>query len=180
MTTGAVFVRQMDRLKTTFTERAYPRERIEMIWMEVKNLNDSDFIILVDNLIADSRFAPTRKEFRIAISELRFEKHSEEKKKISAQLKSVGPEDSAQGLKFVGKILAGKYTNMQIETFSKAVKSRQSACQFCDGSGYVFTKEKSGAYENIVFKCNCLFGKEIEEKIPVWSALFSEKYALMN
>jgi len=180
MTTQAIFVRQIDRLKQSFGERAYSKEKIELIWQEVKNLKDNDLTLLVDNLIADSRFAPTRKDFREGISNLRLERYYEEKKKISRESERMSDEIISGTFKFIGKIMQGQYSAEQVKAFADSVKSKQRACRFCDDSGYVFTKEKNGPYENIVFKCKCPIGKQNEDVFPSWNADFAEKYELMN
>lgn len=58
-----IFATQMDRLKSTFGERAYPSERVKLIWHTVKNLPNSFMEPTVNYMVGHYRSFPNVKDF---------------------------------------------------------------------------------------------------------------------
>lgn len=65
------FGEQMDRLKNVYGDKAYPKERIELIWKNVGSLSALSFSRVVDDLISSFRNAPMAQEFSEALSKER-------------------------------------------------------------------------------------------------------------
>lgn len=177
MASNQVFANCISRLRECFGEKAYAKERCALIWTEVKNLQDRDLISVVDDLIADSRFAPTRKDFRQVISERRFATYQQEKKE-HLHAPRVTFENAVDGLRVVGKILEGAFTTEQIKSFAQSMHSKQVACRSCDGSGYIHAYNKNFKSSAFVFKCICPAGKDRDENFPVWGSQFSQSYSV--
>lgn len=62
------FAEQLERLQNTFSDRAFPDERVKLIWDSVKNLDARDFKKIADVFIADSRQPPMVSDFRAQAS----------------------------------------------------------------------------------------------------------------
>ena len=84
------FLSQVQRLSSCFGSHFYSKERIEIIWSEIKHISDQDLKEICDDFIADSRFAPLRKEFREALSTRRLNKYLLEKEKRSQEYHQSG------------------------------------------------------------------------------------------
>jgi len=64
------FERQMDRLKSVYGDKAYPDERAELIWKEMRYLPVHQFEEIVGEMIASSAQAPMMGKFREAKQDL--------------------------------------------------------------------------------------------------------------
>lgn len=82
------FEMQLDRLRERFGKQTYTAEFVKILWREVSNLADSDFICMVDRFIGDSRQAPIMPDFRDALSFIREKQSLREKKEFSQTTKS--------------------------------------------------------------------------------------------
>jgi hypothetical protein len=60
----------MDRLKSVYSDKAYPPEREDLIWREMKNMDSREFEDVVSELIASSNQAPMIGKFREAKGDL--------------------------------------------------------------------------------------------------------------
>lgn len=58
------FEGQMARLKSVYTERAYPNERTKLLWSQVSDSDLEHFSKAVDRWIGELKFAPMLIEFR--------------------------------------------------------------------------------------------------------------------
>ena len=174
------FLGQIDRLRNQFGVRAYGNEKIELIWQEVRNISDANLKNIIDDFIADAKFSPTRKDFMMAIGEKRIQVYEKEKKNYADEARKLTPENYKSGMKVLGGILNGQYSPEQINSWVKQSKEKQLACKKCNGSGFVWAKEKDSFYDNYCFKCICPIGKEMKEAYPTWSGAFAEKYEIME
>jgi hypothetical protein len=62
------FQAQLDRLKATFGPNAYSKERVALIWREVRHLNEFTFVRIMDELLGSCRHPPLVPEFRDAMA----------------------------------------------------------------------------------------------------------------
>ena len=62
MTQGE-FQNQVARLKDVYGPKAYPDERVRLMWVEVSSLDGKWFEEAVSSLIASARYAPLAQEF---------------------------------------------------------------------------------------------------------------------
>lgn len=62
--TEYMFRHNMKRLAEVFGEKAYPRDRTEILWTYVKDCSDEAFGNWISRVIADSKFAPLGEQFR--------------------------------------------------------------------------------------------------------------------
>ncbi len=170
---------QMERLTRHFGAKAFSIERINLILEEVKNISEKDFMEIVSDFIADSKFPPTRKDFRDAASSRRNTSYEVYKKASASDARKLTPENYQAGMKVLKGVMEGKFTNDQISKWANSSKSHQIGCKYCDSSGLIFAKEKDSKYDNYTFKCMCPEGKGHVEIYPQWSANFSERFALM-
>lgn len=60
---------QISRLKSTYGEKQFPRERIEMYWEKYHMVPAVDFKAAVNRLILNSRYAPMAQDFDDALYE---------------------------------------------------------------------------------------------------------------
>lgn len=174
------FLGQINRLRDQFGDRAYGKEKTELIWHEVKHIPDKNIRDMIDDFIADSKFAPTRKEFREDIANRRLKNYQTEKTQRSDDVKKnfLSPENFQLGMKFVGKILQGGYSTEQVETAFKNMKTIPTACKYCRDEGIVFADEIGTKYEDFCFKCSCPAGRERTEAYPVWGREYFDKFRL--
>ncbi|HMX98737.1 MAG TPA: hypothetical protein PK473_03110 [Nitrosomonas sp.] len=67
-----VFQIQIKRLKETYGDKAYPEERIKVLWAQFKNVQNHEFVDTVTMLIANHRQPPMlgeiEKEIQLAIN----------------------------------------------------------------------------------------------------------------
>lgn len=97
------FLSQVIRLKGVFGKRHFPDERVQLIWEEVKQSSNMDFKIIIDDFLADAKFAPTRKDFREAISGMRVRQHGNKKR---SQPLRAGPNPKCKVCRDEGEVWA--------------------------------------------------------------------------
>ena len=72
------FKTQMQRLDETFGGRAFPKERVELIWKQVSDMDTLWFSKLCDRIIGDMRNPPLASDFREAAYKERQSKFTRE------------------------------------------------------------------------------------------------------
>lgn len=111
MITKDFFITQMDRLKKNFGEFHYQGECVAFIWQEVKSLESDILKDIIDNFIADSRFAPKRNDFREAMSQKNVRLHYQHKAELKQQFgKMLSGQEVSEGLQKYGLDLARFYS----------------------------------------------------------------------
>lgn len=73
------FINQMQRLISVYGDRAYPAERVSLLWKECSYLADYEFSDLVSELIGTCGTAPMLGKFRELTEGIR-RKHAEKRK----------------------------------------------------------------------------------------------------
>src|SRR5687767_5961893 len=144
---------QIERLSKEFGGKGFSTEKVSLIWEEVKNLQERDLIDIVSGFIADSTYAPKRKDFRDAIIRMRLNNYESQKKVRANEGKKLTPENHKMGMRILSGVMGGEFTKEQIEEWVRSTKAQQLSCKHCDDRGLVFAREKGTKYENFAFKC---------------------------
>jgi hypothetical protein len=123
----AEFDTQISRLKNTFGDRAYPDERLKLIWREVREFSSGWFEKLVDRLICDSRLPPLLPEFRNEISRERERLWDLQKKQHTQDAKDFysgkfQPEDAKTICQYIIKRAQGSVSDQDYANFVKHLK----------------------------------------------------------
>ncbi len=158
--TPLTFQTEMDRLSDTFG--AYKRERMQLIWIEVKDGPDDWFREFVNELIGTERQAPLLDKFREGISKYR-ERSWKREKQIhqehvhGSMMSNDDIQTVCQGiLRRIERGMDNKGWDSFIHTLkSSASDSMIDGCNYCDATGRIWQKE--GGYE-FLFRCSCRYG----------------------
>lgn len=158
----ANFQRGMDRLSETFG--AYKRERMQLIWLEVKDVPDEWFEKLCSELIGSERQAPLIDRFREEVAKLREQSWRQQKQVYKEEAKVWSSRFGAEDLQMIcGAIrrrMSGGMPDADWHSFLKLLKitateCQKFSCERCSESGIVFRRE--GDYE-FAYRCVCRFG----------------------
>lgn len=165
--TQEAFKLQMDRLKGVYGERAYPEERLRLVFNAVKKMPDAWMENTANHFIGDLKQAPMLKDF---VGEI------EDSKRRDREYTTGGISNPVTVLKKVAvnarnreftsaciKLLSDrkKYNTEQWEEacglLDEAAKlfESKSECFSCSNSGYVI-QEKDGI--RTVYRCRCQVG----------------------
>jgi len=175
--TADEFKFQIERLKTCFNPAAFPAERVKLIWRECGSFEVYEFRQMIDELIADSRYAPTMKEFRAHATKLREKKIriERDRERQSAQAFFAGQirfkdEDKKTAMQMIMKRINGEMGDEEWrqcqELLREAAKggTRPPRCQLCGDEGEIVAWKNQHQYS---FKCDCEAGRALGVKIPV-------------
>lgn len=150
---------QMNRLAETYGAQHYKRERVELLWREVKNLSNPWFAQVVDRFIGESKFAPLLPEFREEIARERERNHSLDKRQHSKDAKEFYlmadcPDQRGSMLKTILERMENKVSDDVWNQFTTGIeKLSRSGCVECNNSGLVFRTDDAG-YE-WTYRCYC-------------------------
>lgn len=156
------FQKEMDRLADTFG--AYKNERMQLIWLEVKDMPDDWFRATVNDLIGSQRQAPLVDNFRDAVTQWRESDWKQKKKQYAEEAQAFTTRFQSEDLKLIcdtiGKRVEGALDDHQWTSFLRMINitahdSKFNLCNYCEESGILFRKE--GDYE-FVYRCSCAYG----------------------
>lgn len=82
--TETEFRSQMNRLVAVYSEKAYPPERMQIIWREMKNAAVYEFENIVSELIGSCSYAPMIDKFRAAKSDLFSKNHCDYERQLKS------------------------------------------------------------------------------------------------
>lgn len=173
------FENGIERLKNAFGKRNYSTEKIKLIWDEVHSLANETYDEIIGDLIADSRFAPTRKDFRECLSSKRLAHHNQNKRPV-VEFKPMERGRFLDWLSVISKTIDKKYTDEQLKEFFSADIPSVFSCNTCQDRGFFFMVEEGKGYRDYVFKCKCSIGKQIVENFPEYSSQLHLNYCRKN
>jgi len=178
---------QIDRLKQTFGEKAFPVERVKLIYAEGRDYPAVIFKQIVDKLIGECRFAPTLKEFRAAYSEFREKLNTKQKTKHANEAKnfwdkSLPNEEVNMIMDAIKKRVSGDISDEKWKSFMGTLKHMRdnldgpNQCP-CRGEGVVMamSRQKGGLF---AFRCFCKRGKAVGYSFPRWHVGLSREYEI--
>lgn len=172
--TWKFFMRQVDRLTSTFGKNAYGEERVLLIWREIKDLSDNWAEATVDKLIGEHRYAPLLPEFREEISKERERLWRVEKKQHAKEAKQFYSSYQADDIKTIcagivkrvkGDMSDGDFDNLnQLLNYASKHNPNDTPvqCRTCKDTGKVFTPG------NGVYRCFCHYGDSQPKVWPVF------------
>ena len=170
------FARQIERLKATYGDKAYPAERVEVLWKTFSRVTDVAFGDAVTACIGNSQYAPMMKHLEEAVEEASARERSALRSRSRPMLTVVRtPNDhsrSAELANFCAKLIEGRVSNkLSKEYFEQAEgqltswvrglaaeRNETLPCKECDGSGYTRNVRESGNEE--LCRCDCVAGAQ--------------------
>lgn len=173
------FLTQIQRLKATYGDKAYPPERVEVLWKTFSRVTDVAFGDAVTACIGNSQYAPMLKHLEEAVEEAVRRERAELRSRARPMLTVVRtPNDTARSAElatFCKKLIEGRISGkISKEYFQQAegqlnswvrglAKERGESlpCKECDGSGYTYNTRESGNEE--LCRCDCTAGAQRPE-----------------
>lgn len=165
--TSMHYQQQMGRMIEVFGKNAYPRERIELIWKELKDFSDPWFTKIIDSFIGNLRLPPLVSEFcleaakeRERQSDIRKREHKQDAKDFwrgTYQLEEV--RDICQKIiqRMEGKTSDEDYQKFKGLLEETAQQTSPRECAKCSDTGLVFlTDEENGIWP---YRCYCKNGE---------------------
>lgn len=162
---------QIERLKETYGDRLYPKGRLAILWREVENTPEGDFVSAIDHLISTERAAPMNDQILDSIT------HVQQRTRLDRQ---VGTEDAASLLENVPsrpdrcdpdfkdlcmKVLRSR-TMMtkkeysaacdELDRLSEQIGRGKKECYKCGNSGYQLIEDENGC--RVAYRCRCSHG----------------------
>jgi hypothetical protein len=130
--TSLEFATQIDRLKNTFSEKAYPPERVKLIWRFVAEFTPTWLEREVDGFLATFKFAPVPNDFSIAAAEERERMWAEQKKQNAQEAKdfwagTLDPIETAHICQMIRKRIVGAALDSEWESFSSALTTLRAS-----------------------------------------------------
>lgn len=154
------FGAQMQRLVSVYSDRAFPTDRIQIIWQAVKNYPDRTFQVAVDDIIGDCMQPPNLSKIR---------------EYLMAARKKTG--DHADVWQPIRDQLAA----------AESAKNDEGWCHQCFNSGTFMAHLKDDPHKYLrVFTCDCRWGElaaslpENKGKAPEWSVLTAKTWQREN
>lgn len=143
------FVSQIDRLKDVFGDRAFPDERVRLIWNAVQNLSDQFLRRTVDYFIGYEDRAPMMNKWDEQISKEREIVNRKEKQAHSQDAKEFASMYSGEDIATIcDQIRLRCKSRMNDEHFSSfnqmLTGSYRFRCGKCEDTGAYFDKEFGG------------------------------------
>jgi hypothetical protein len=163
------FQLQMRRLSTTYGERLYPTERLELIWRAFQNFPDFEFEAAIAECIGNHRSAPMVDDLNSVLSQIKRDRpgkriHGDPIANEFNRLASSETRMDPDFIKMAQEILLKKREGkMNREQFSEACdyldnwahaedsKNGMKTCRDCFNTGYV-------SRDLYAFRCYCQFG----------------------
>lgn len=120
------FDMQVNRLKDVYGDKAFPDQRIKIIWREVQDFDASWFTRVVDGLIGSERYAPLMDKFAEAASKERERIYSIEKtthtREAEHAMKSIySGEDIKTICQVIQKRMKGQISDVEFESFKQTL-----------------------------------------------------------
>lgn len=144
------FQTEIQRLINVYGQKAYPRERTELIWQEVQQLSDRWFSWLIGHLIGDNERPPMVTVFREHSSREREKSHEKQKavqkKEAEEFMKTIySQEDRATILGQIRLRLNGNMPDQDFKNFLSMVsKSEIFRCNRCQDTKVYHDVENGG------------------------------------
>lgn len=166
-----LFTNQMKRLAETYGEKAYPKERMALLWNAFRHESDEAFTDAVSELIVTCRSMPMLKEFEGAVDSARARHRPSAGGTLAkilgdaAQKSAASPEVKEICMKAINYRLNNKVSPdewakilSQVDAVVKETKRQKGidACRKCDDSGVVFLRKENG--NDCVARCSCDMG----------------------
>lgn len=164
------FQSQMNRLAETYGAMQYKRERIELIWREVKDFEDRWLEGVVDEFIGTCRQAPLLPEFREKSSIERERLYQIEKAKNRVESERAfnrlfDNEIIASICKTIGDRARGNVEDKVYADFVRGVRGLgQVKCGRCEDTGLIWQRDDKD-YE-WPYRCICQSSQGQPRKIP--------------
>lgn len=179
--TNEFFITQVKRLKDVYGEKAYPDERVRLMWNAFKNCFDEVFKEACDDLITHRRTAPMLPEMLEAVDvciNRDKERRLQTQQVISGQdvltqmkaASKISPNKdfSSMCIKLLDDYQKGKLTKKQFEegcdfldeTAKKITEIK--VCNKCNQTGYVMRPNEYGY--DFLHRCDCSVGQRMPEK----------------
>ncbi len=171
------FADQVRRLKDTFGDKYYSKERYTLFWNTFRNEREDIIKLAVDNLICNQKFAPLLKEISEAVElahqqDREFRLRSFREPDLNEMVKtSHNPEFAKLCNSIIQKCVSGqmekpeyadamKYIDTYCDSLEKA--EGRNYCKKCGDTGLQFTiKDKGYRFVN---SCTCSKSKPILDK----------------
>ncbi len=181
--TTPVFAKQIERLRGTYGERAYPKERMSLFWLAFERVTDEVFSEAVDELIATNRSAPLLREIESAVSEAKV--RDAERRRLSGAgyletLRDAQAKAPNQQTKEFAKGCVDLVTRLTSRKISKehflqacdmldlaAREMNRGFCGKCGGDGYV--RALNTKQNEILHLCDCPTGMRHPNQIGPYS-----------
>jgi hypothetical protein len=124
------FAVHMQRLVDTFGDRAYPPERMKLIYQEVADFGDTWWKLEVDKLIGNHRIAPLLSEIREAAAREREGRAYREKMKHRVEsenaYKRLSREELSTIFRGLKKRISGEMPDQEFENFTRLLNTMES------------------------------------------------------
>lgn len=165
------FKLQVDRLQETYGARLYPLNRVTMLWRQVQNIPDEDFIQAIDNLISTHRSAPMNHQILDAVTNAQQRQRMERQVTVEdtstlLQNTPVQPAQCEPDFKDLCMKVLNSRARMTPKEFSDACDDLdrlaeqlgrgKKECHKCGNSGYQLISDEKGA--RAAYRCRCSIG----------------------
>lgn len=168
-----LFTEQMKRLAEVYGERAYPKERMTILWNCFRDVTDTVFTDSVTELIGSCRSMPLMKEFEAAVEVARTREKESHYQRGKASIFDA-MEDAAE--KTPNKDLAKVCCDLvrwkmdsrpaedewqeTLKILDKLVRKPTGPfCRSCDGGIVFHAVTKMGCDYSIAYRCHCSLGQ---------------------
>ncbi len=142
------FKGQMTRLVSVYGDKAYPPERMSLIWREMKNAALYEFEAIVSELIGTCSYAPLIDKFRTAKSELFAKNSCDYERKLRAW---VAAQPRCPYCDNYGYITATHRVNGSIQVFGcKCDVSKRLYPKYLQWSNSVYLKDYEPEFKRVV------------------------------
>lgn len=150
-----MFKTQMDRMKANYGEDKFPKEKIALIWEELKEFSPKQVKSICDFVLGNNQWAPTIQPFREFASMLREKLRQFEREQERQDAKDFweGTYHSDEVKSIVQTIklrMEGKVTDDEWKQFQEILKksSKEPKCKKCDDTGVFYDSQTRP------FRCN--------------------------
>lgn len=166
------FIGQIKRLTSQFGDKAYSAERINLIYDQMKFLEDQDISQVFDHFVGNAKFAPVLEDFLLKIAALRENKHYKEKEARSREIKNFfSPEEHATFIGIFNKLIDKPNPEKSASIYAELTKAMKG-CRACGDEGILLALKDS---MDFVFKCGCKAGQGRQEMWPLWRSQYGFK-----
>lgn len=183
------FQTQINRLSETFGGQHYKRERVELIWRELKTFSNEWLSKLIDNFIGSYRQAPLVPEFREAASIERERIWEIEKKRNAKEAHDFfhakfSVDDQRWAVQQIVRRITGGMSDHDFDLFLNGLKDASDKadpvfCPECEDRGLLWARLKSDG-SNHTFRCKCRAGSSHGRNYPEWSDRFTTEMDLIS
>lgn len=154
------------KLKNQFGAKSFSDEKLTIFWNELKYLEYQTITKIIDELIGNCRFSPTKNELCEQISKYREYKNESEKQNRMHELnRNFKPEEQKRVIAAILQCV--EQNNMErLSSIAKKINPMIQSCQKCGGDGVVIALNDLGF--DFAFRCDCEVGKKSNESWPIW------------